>query len=297
MTGELNFYAVVRCESGHELQALRLHVRAADTLSEAFEQQAAHFFDPDEMDVLDFDPDYHPTEYELFKVDHYQLPSFYNVLRKTPVNVPSVSPSTVDGSTKAIFGVRRKRGGHLDLYFQKFRRSQALRRQGVVSVVFKKDEFNLLDEQGIQFQNRLDAMYSDGALLFRSAHNIAGFLEVASLYEEATDEEVNRFRSLPLFAPTEPERIQWLCDGPRMRKLVTAVMARGIVLSVDPTDLQSIAAKYGLEISMQNVRGKKRVVLPDNRPGFRELMKFLNDDYLQSSLSQEQYAVNSKRRL
>jgi hypothetical protein len=243
------------------------------------------------MDRIPFSPAYTLSSDEIFRVPNYVLPKRYAPLLVTPVDVPSVDPARIEQDTRAMVCMTDI-DGKPNLLFQRFERSQVLQRNGWISVVLKHDEFDVLDDNVMQFRGQLDAVFDGTDLYFRSAHLIRGFLDVGTLFEEASNSDLQRFCEHKLFSPAQND-LATLCTN-EMRKRVMAALQLGILDNPPALTIQEHAQKFGLDLEVvRNVEGDQ-IVRPTARKELKLLLKLLNDDLLESPVTSDRYSVNSK---
>jgi hypothetical protein len=120
---------------------------------------------------------------------------------------------------------------------------------------------------------------------------IRRFVNIEEHFAAATDEEIQAIFTHPTFAPSDLAAIKAMANTPLRRKL-HAIHQNGRAL--DPKSIQTAAKKA--RVSIQVTRGK--IVVPTTLNEFRDLVRILDDAYLESMLDGTTvYLTTSKRQL
>ena len=120
--------------------------------------------------------------------------------------------------------------------------------------------------------------------------------DMASYYREATRQEIEQFAASPGLLAS-PDVLDAVADT-WMRRKITSVLANGLLTKETPQKIVEKAKEVGLAIDVQaDGNGKPQIVFPADKKAQKLLLRFLDDDYLGSLLTQDRYMSNSKRRL
>jgi hypothetical protein len=137
----------------------------------------------------------------------------------------------------------------------------------------------------------VDAVFKGKHLYFRSEHTVRRFLDIDYLFRAVTDEELEHLFRLKAFANVNLADVKSVATVPLRRKL-HAVLSSG--REIKPKVVQAVGERVGHAVEVR----KGALVVPTDRAEFREFVRILADDYLESLQHQDQlYLTNSKRRL
>jgi hydrogenase maturation factor len=72
-------------------------------------------------------------------------------------------------------------------------------------------------------------------------------------------------------------------------------MQSAILEKVDLEETKKVANVFGIDLKTATVDGKLVLVLPENKAELKKVLRFLDEDYFQSSLLSTPHLSNSKR--
>jgi len=242
----------------------------------------------DDTEIHDYEPGFSPTGDEVIKVE-FELPaalgqcakskpaSLVTADAKAVVADPPIALVAIDQTKPAVY------------QFQAVDSRNMLRPGGVL--VFNPQGFRVNSETAISINNRLDAIYKAGFLYYKSEHNVRRFLDVEHLFKAATDEEIDTLFSDDIFEVDDLAELKGAATTALRRKL-------HIILTSDreikPKAVQALSVRTGHKIEIR----KGALVVPTDRDGFREFVRLLADDYLDSPQDHNRlYLVPSKKRV
>ena len=129
-------------------------------------------------------------------------------------------------------------------------------------------------------------------LLFYSYHNTRRFLDLSSYYKAATDTD------LEVFAKQEALYVDDLKDfmenaDALIRKKVTLLQKNKVLDSVPAKEIQTRAKAYGVKVRVK----KNQIVVPSDKAELKDLLRFLDEDYFTTILTNRKCITNSKKYL
>jgi hypothetical protein len=292
----MHFFAIVG-ERRESREVVRLAVENAlqTELSQLFTEQAEAFL-ADDIERLPFDPAYKPDENELHAIEGFSLhPAITEAVENPMVPDALVAADNALPPIKAVFATVADNQGEAashKVYFQRFERSQSLDRR--FSILVTQNTFSKLSSPGITLNQRLDAAFVDGQLLFRSFAMASRFLDLGHFLVEATEEEVRETLGHEKFITEDPDAALDACD-PWMRKQFSILKASEILDQVTVQKIKSRARKAGLAVATQAVDGRQAIVWPAEKKEAKDLLRFLNECYYHGELSEKLYRTNSRQ--
>jgi hypothetical protein len=262
-------------------------------LTELFNHQYNEF----KEGVLETVPldDYTPEPHELMCIDEFDDVDHIAEAISEPAAVPALEPNSdaIDRIVGLLAG--EEVDGTRRALLQVFDRRRSLSRSGY-SIIHREQTFKKLVEPGLTFDSTLTATLEDAKLCFRSLHKVRRLFDVDDYYKEATNEELTAFaQHARLETPADLDLVQvadtWI------RRKIALIRASGLLDSVPATRIQEIAHSFNLELQLVGVGAAAKLRLPNQKRELKALLKFLNDDYYESPLTEVQYVSSSKRRL
>ncbi|MCO4882706.1 Kiwa anti-phage protein KwaB-like domain-containing protein [Paraburkholderia caribensis] len=114
--------------------------------------------------------------------------------------------------------------------------------------------------------------------------------DLSEFYREATNDEVEAFATHEKMAVADLQNFL-ASAGPLIRRKISLISQSGILETTE----QLVAVAQIFNVPM-NVNEQGRIILPTNKTELRQILRFLDEDYYESPLSQSRFVSNSKRR-
>lgn len=305
----MSFFAII--ESGGTRFARRVQVtrQIQEELTTEFERQAREFLSYSHTDQdgdggrvtetaerISFFPLYQLDDRsQIFEEANYQIDQFITNVAQNP---DAVEPLTLDDqiiSKIKAFCAATVTQRSVKVYFQAFDRRRSLTQR---SWTFLQDgrTFSRLNQPGFTLADQIHAIYDNGTLLFRSFSMAARFLELAMMFNEASNEKAEEVLSHDIFVVEDSAAILKTADS-LMRKQFAAISELGILDKVKPSEVKTIAADFDIEIGVRRVKGKDRLEFPAEKKVQKGLLKVLTESYYIGPVSGEKFQSNSHRPL
>ncbi|MBI5268485.1 MAG: DUF4868 domain-containing protein [Burkholderiales bacterium] len=147
---------------------------------------------------------------------------------------------------------------------------------------------------GLTLDTKIAAKLTGTKLQFSSFFSVRQIFDMTSYFQEATDADIQDFARLDQVSVRSLENLIAASDT-WVRRKVWLVRESGILERVPPNEIRATAAEFGIDVNYESVDGVDKLVLPDGRKELKALLRFLDDDYYKSPLSQTNYLTNSKR--
>jgi hypothetical protein len=273
-----------------------LNVELAQLFSE---QQAALLGD---KQSIAFTGSYNVDEGEIFTIADYPLLPAIGQAISNPLTCQMLNLKTETHRIKALFC------GHWTVSskvvnFQVFDTGKLLsNRWTLIGVpIHACDTYKRLEEPGLILQDKLTAHYHNGTLHFSSYHNTKRFLDLADYYREATDTDLDAFTDTELFAFEDATSFKSHADS-IIRKKIALLQKNKVLENITVLDIQTVANNFNAELPpeyhisiMVNENGK--LVIPVDKKQLKELIRFLDEDYVTAPLTKRKCLTNSKQYL
>lgn len=253
----------------------------ADQLS-AFEQGI--------VETVPFDGRYMPDEGELLVIEDFADVDGLQDAVANPLNVEAFDPAqhSLD-AVKALF-TSRTDNGVTRVLVQCFERRRLIANKGL-AMFFSGDTFRKMSDAGLTLDTRLLAVLEGTSLKFQSFHFLRRVFDVSEHYNEATNEEITAFATHEKMAVTDLPAFM-ASAGPLVRKKIALIRQSGVLEHFTTQQIVATAQTFSLAIT---TTADDKIVLPANKTELRRLLRFLDEDYYESTLSQTRYVSNSKR--
>lgn len=272
-------------------------------LTNQFQQELGTFFSKQQQDfiadkqTIAFTGSYNVDLGEIFQIEDYPLPDVISNSLRNPLNNPVLNLNTETHRIKALFT-----GNWTDqeqkVSFQVFDTSKLLSKGW--TLIGSGDTYKKLEEPGLVLQEKLTAHYSEGSLLFVSYHNTKRFLDLSEYYAAATDTDLDTFAENELFEFEDQDTFKGNADS-IIRKKIALLQRNNVLdnLSVNDIEIvandlnQHVAEEHKINVAINN--GK--LVIPKDKKQLKELIRFLDEDYVTAPLTKRRCLTNSKQYL
>jgi len=283
-----NIFALCETEDGFVVKRIPVTNALQQELVNLFRDQEAKFVSNVSAEVA-FSGDWTPDDDELLTID---LPEegqvIVDAVTGNTLALPALDAANFAGEgVKAIFTGIQQPGGYKVLV-QKFSPQQALSKK--FAVLLSNDSFKHLTEPAFTLGSSIVCIIENGVVKFRSFHNLRMIFDLSEHFQEATDDDIDDFAGHSVLEITDVESFKGHADQ-TVRKLVHKIMKAGVLDDHTAAEIQAKASEVELELSTAN--GK--VVLPEDKPEIKTILRFLDDGLYEAPLSGQRYVTNSKR--
>lgn len=246
---------------------------------------------------IEFTGSYNVDLGEIFTIADYPLPENIPAALSNPLACPVLNLTEETHQIKSLFtGVWAKHDNQVS--FQVFDAGKLLSKG--LTIIGSGNTFKKLEDPGLVLQDKLTAHYNNGTLYFASYHNTKRFLDLTNYYKEATDLDLDTFASSTLFEFENEALFKTNADS-IIRKKVALLQKNNVLQNLSIEDIQTVAnslnqdlpEQYHIKISISN--GK--LVIPTDRKHIKDLLRFLDEDYVTAPLTKRKCLTNSKKYL
>lgn len=250
-----------------------------------------------EKQSIEFTGSYNVDVGEIFTIADYPLPEVISNALSNPLACPRLNLKEETHQIKALFtGVWVNQDNQVS--FQVFDSGKLLSKG--LTIIGSGDTYKKLEDPGLVLQDKLTAYYKNGTLHFISYHNTKRFLDLSDYYKEATDADLNTFVASALFEFEDQALFKTNADS-IIRKKVALLQKNNVLQNLSVDDIQTVANSFNqdlpeehhINISINN--GK--LVIPTDKKQIKELLRFLDEDYVTAPLTKRKCLTNSKKYL
>lgn len=272
-------------------------------LTNDFQQELGTFFAEQQQSftadkqTIAFTGSYNVDSGEIFQIEDYPLPEAISNALSNPLNNPILNLSTETHRIKALFtgnwGDQNKQ-----VSFQVFDTGKLLSKGW--TLIGSGDTYKKLEEPGLVLQDKLTAHYSDGNLLFVSYHNTKRFLDLSNYYTAATDTDLDTFAENDLFEFEDQDTFKGNADS-IIRKKIALLQKNNVLDNLSINDIETVANDLNQHVAEEHKIDIKtnngKLVIPKDKKQLKELIRFLDEDYVTAPLTKRRCLTNSKQYL
>lgn len=245
-----------------------------------------------------FTGSYNVDEGEIFTIVDYPLPPNIGQAIGNPLTCPVLDLNTETHRIKALFSGTWT-AANKTVNFQIFDTGKLLKRG--FTLIGSGDIYKKLEEPGLILQDKLTAHFHNGTLYFSSYHNTKRFLDLADYYREATDTDLDDFAATDLFAIEDEAGFKDQADS-IIRKKIALLQKNEVLKDIAVSDIQIVANNFNAELPEEyrisiTINDDGKLVIPKDKKKLKELIRFLDEDYVTAPLTKRKCLTNSKQYL
>lgn len=295
MPDNINLFALVD-DDQMPVRWIPLTADLAAELNEFFAKQQSEFLA--EKQQIEFSEGYNTDGSEIFTIAEYPLPEFISSVLSNPLPIQKLNLIEESHRVKALFTGTWKSGVKV-VNFQVFDAGKLLKKG--FTLIGSGQTYKKLEEPGLVLQDKLAAHFANGTLFFSSYHTTKRFLDLTPFYREATDADLDNFVSSPLFAFEDETSFKDHADG-MIRKKVALLQKNKVLDDLSVRDIHKIASSFNQDLPSEfhvhiNISDDGKLIVPKDKKQLKELIRFLDEDYLLAPLSKRKCLTNSKQYL
>ena len=285
----MNLFALMDV-AGARLIRFPLSVDLSADIATVFNDQHTEFFRGVDT-IIPFDGRYTPEEGELLEIPDFADVDGLLAAVANPLSVDQYDPNTHSlDLVRAIFtGIEV--GGVPRVLVQIFERRRLIARAGLM-LFFANNQFQKMSESGLSLDTKLLAVLEGTNLKFQSFHFAKRVFDLSEYFREATNEEVTTFAGHEKLA-VQDVQVFLAAAGPQIRKKISLIRQSAVLENYSTDQIVAVAASMQFPLALSD---DGRIIVPDNNTELRKLLRFLDEDYYESPLSNTRFISNSKRK-
>ncbi|MDB5797226.1 MAG: hypothetical protein JWP36_1128 [Paucimonas sp.] len=242
------------------------------------------------VDLVPFDGRYRPEEGELLVIENFEDLDGLAGAVANPISVDQFNPAVHPlEMVKALFS--GSDDGSSKILIQLFERRRLFATKAL-AMYFSGNTFARLHDSGLTLDTKLLAVLEGKRLQFQSFHFLGRVFEVGEYFNEATEEEVKSFASHASFQIADASLFSAAASS-LVRKKIALILQSGILDKFTATQLAAAAQTF--KVNLKTTEDGNKIVLPQGGAELRSLLRFLDEDYYESPLTQTHFISNSKR--
>lgn len=248
-----------------------------------------------EYEEILFQLGYHLNEDEIWKIENFDLPSEIIFALENPDAIASYTPMDDTGITADGYYIKCLFMGELIdnkffIKFQRFEKSQILKRKKR-AIVFKDNMFIKNGDFCLNILESPDAIYYDGIFKFINYTNANKVLPLGNYYREATQEEINNFKTLEMFTLSNENAFDKYSSAHNVRGQIAKILDSGVLSQHTASELKDIASSHDVNIVVEN----NKIVIPTEKKDIKYFLTFLSEKIYKGPLSGKTLISSSTR--
>jgi hypothetical protein len=295
MPDNINLFALVEDEQT-PIRRIPLTADLGAELAQFFANQQNNFLDNKQR--IEFSGSYNVDSGEIFTITDYPLLETIGSALSNPLICQMLNLNNETHRIKALFtGIWSDTNKTVN--FQVFDSGKLLSKGW--TLISSGNTYKKLEEPGLVLQDKLTAHYANGVLYFSSYHNAKRFLDLSAYYREATDTDLNAFVATELFAFEDESSFKGNADS-IIRKKVALLQKNEVLKDLSVTDIQNVVNSFNQDLPVEHhinitVNAMGKLVVPQDKKQLKELIRFLDEDYVTAPLTKRKCLTNSKQYL
>ncbi|WP_367899217.1 Kiwa anti-phage protein KwaB-like domain-containing protein [Leptospira sp. WS58.C1] len=286
------FYCSIILDGQLTYRHVSLDQNLQSELGLIFEKQINEFMNYDEEFL--YDGRYKVDANEVLYIDDFTLPQEISDVMGGQIKIDDLTANDLElGKVKSLFGIKLISSKESVIGFQGLTGNNVISRDRL-NILLSGRTFQKINTPGITLNDFVSAVYKKGRFYFKSFVVAKRFIDLDSYLKEASDEEIKDFLKtspINLEDPTHFEEIkdEWI------RKKIYLIHTSNIFDAVPIKDMKKRAKQINLVLKTNLVGGKEKIEFPSDKKSLKDLLRFLDDDILDSLLTGKIYVANSKR--
>lgn len=291
----MNLFAILR-DANRPLVRIPLSAPVQAELKTMFAEQEASFRESAQSKI-DFDGKYKPDNGECLTIKDYDDIDNIHYAISNAMNIPEIEPSASEfDSIKALFTGRVENGKKIAL-MQSFDKRRVLSTKGytiIENIVNPAGTYKKVEGVGLTLDSRLAAILTDKELDFFSFFAVRQIFDMNHYYKLATDDDLKSFSGHAKVHISDFGNFLGVSDT-WVRRKVILITQSGILDKVDTEKAKALALAFNIVINVEQRDGNAVIVLPSDKNELKLVLKFLDEDYFHSLLTNTPSVSNSKR--
>lgn len=276
---------VVRFELSQEVQ---------NELTTSFEKQEETFDDVEEL--IEFDEKYKPDYGEILYIEDFDDINDLQSAVENPLSVDTADATEESFySIKALFTGYKTDNEDIKIMLQNFDKRKVLSTNGL-SIFHSANVYKKIEGIGLTVDHKIAATLKGKKLTFFSFHQARQIFDLSLYYKEATDEDVIEFAEQDVIEASDTAHLLEMSDT-WVRRKISLIQQSGILSDVPINEMKAVAIEFNVPLKTKIENDEEVILLPQNKPEFKKILRFLDEDYYKSPLSKTNFIANSKRAL
>jgi hypothetical protein len=283
-------------DPANRITRIPLDAQVQTEVNNVFIAQEFEFNARAQQDIV-FDGKYTPDLNQCLYIDKYDDIDGLATAITNATSVPALKTS-VDSlqSIKALFTGRVDSVGKVIVFVQLFEKRRIISTGGLLTLVLNSQHYTKFHTIGMTIDEKISAILYDKKLRFFSFFVARQIFDLSDHYIVATDKDLNDFASLPIVEVHDNKKFFENADT-WVRRKIALIKQNGVLDEVPIADIKKVATQFGVNVFTKKNSEIEMIVMPEDKAELKKLLRFLDEDYYNSSLRSLPHLTNSKIKL
>ena len=270
-----------------EYQVLTTTSKSHVVLADMFNDLCNNYLKQDKL--IKFNGKYKPEANEMLYINNFNLnPNILNCLNNSAI-LNSYTPAN-KSRIRAIFSGYQTNEDYI-IAFQYFNKEQHLTNKGL-QFFYSNDTFSIEKREGISILNKIDCLYKNKTLYFKSFVLTNRILNLSKYYRIATNDDLRTFSQLNELYIEDNINLKDLSDT-IIRRKIAELLDYNFFNNFTVKQIKKEAKEIGYELTSIN----NKIVIPNTRKELKTLVKFLSNEVYKGAFDKKLRESNSSRYL
>lgn len=289
-------FAVMNDNIATKILRVELDKAASTAVTGIFQQQRQHF-QAHHNNKIPFYAGYTPKYDECFETLNFVASAQLIDAVTRPTAIPILDPSVISiDNIKALFvGVDAPQNPNI-IALQTFNKKQVLdtSKSFLGTLIGRKTTFSKAVNVGFNVDDKLVAIIDGSTIYFKSFFKLRSVFDMTSYFSAATDQELDTFALLPIFATSQNFDLKIVADTV-IRSKVTLINQTGLLTPQNLNIFKKEARKVKFPLQTVIDAGVEKIIMPSSKKDIKDLLDFIEEDIWISGISGRKFRAGSKR--
>jgi hypothetical protein len=250
------------------------------------------------LEIVDYQPGYILGEGEVFKIEDEDIAKQFQDLFHNTAGLDRLAGSECENpGVGGVFG-QWEINNRATILGQSLTSAYALHRASGITLAWHDcNNYVRLTAQGITLKKATDLVVYENEIRFINYNIAARLVDLTSHFTEATDDIIRDFVALDIFSIEIGNQSDAFLQNADtwVRRKVALILKRGVLERTTVEQISRDAESKNIELDLTTQEGSVRIRIPTEKPKLKMLLKFLDEDFFDGSLSGDRFITNSKR--
>ncbi|HLO02592.1 MAG TPA: Kiwa anti-phage protein KwaB-like domain-containing protein [Symbiobacteriaceae bacterium] len=292
---DVNLYFIERKKQRldlvYEIYQTQIEDQVAPIFKNAFLGQLGEVLAQPDLQLVAYNPGVYDERPSLYTLPANQIPACQELLQKLAAHQSlDFPPRLTETFLKRLwaYAVVIETSDNEVIYFRKHTPSKVVREMGLI---FEGGHFKPLGGEVFNIDQQVDCLCVDGQMYILNGSSFENIFGYREWHQQTAQATLQSLGAMGAFHGLESVAQGWTQNW-RMARKLASIAKTGRLDKVDYARCRDLAQRYGLKITFDEQQRKIDLSTSDSW----QVLKLLDDDYLTSPMTADDYEVNAKRR-
>lgn len=246
----------------------------------------------DDIDFIKYNPCYYSDKNEIEYIESANVPNFSKITRSIIESNLSHIVRIDDELLRYLWAycIRIESVDNNIFYFRKYNKSKVITKKGLFGLFYKDGYFNKIIQDLFLFDNKIDAFYYNNNIFILNKTYFEQIFNYMDEYKNNAITFLEEIKNLNIIDIND-DFINWCLADPKKIKKLIDISNNEYYRDLTFEDIRNAKQEFELAFSLDEINEKINF---KNKRDIWEVLKVLNDDYLNSKFTNNKYEVKSK---